>query len=193
MIATFPRILLAFCVIVSTLMVSACDSADLRNNSVPSTASTEISLIARDAVESFTVTPVAGKSGATRFLLRVQFQNNRHRLRLPKGLNILSRRKDASNVVIYDDGKRFDELAGDGIYSGIISDGCVPADAEQQARAGKQLDFTCTFEFVGPGEECGEFGECPERVHRSLLWGLIEYETDIVFCVCIVECEVTKD
>ena len=52
-------------------------------------------------------------------------------------------------------------------------------------------ETSCKFEFVGPGEKCGEYGTCPETAHRSFLWGLIEYDTDIVLCWCLVECDIS--
>jgi len=174
-------------------VLSGCDSSNFESDPDDRPDAQHLSQIAADAVQAVTVSPVIGKSGQTEFLLNIQFRKNRRGLRLPKGLNILSRRKGDPNIVIYDDGFQFDDRAGDGLYTGIIPDGCMPNDATIRTTAAKKLDFTCTFEFVGPGQACGEFGECPDRVHRSLLWGLIQYETDILFCVCIVECEVTKD
>jgi len=52
-------------------------------------------------------------------------------------------------------------------------------------------ETSCKIEFVGPGEKCGDYGTCPETAHRSFLWGLIEYDTEIVLCWCLVECDIS--
>ncbi len=168
---------------------AGCDS----NQDVSAPDQDELSNFIHTSVEEFSIETAPTKSGENQFVARLQFRDGLSSLRLPAGINILARRSGTSNVVIYDDGMGVDEHANDGTYTGLIPEGCVPPALPQNAAYGKRVEVTCTFEFVGPGSECGEFGECPERVKRSLLWGLIEYETDILFCVCIVECEVTSD
>ncbi len=170
------------------LTLAACDSTEIRRDIIPE----EMESLISQSVREFKVSPLTSKSGTPEYLLTIKFDKDNPRLRLPDGINIMGRRKRAPNVVIYDDGKGLDDRAGDGIYSGIVPNGCVPAGPTARERASKKLEFSCTFEFVGPGSECGGFGRCPGRVHRSFLWGLIEYDTDILFCVCIVECEVTR-
>ncbi len=167
---------------------SGCDSSAL----VHPTSTEHLKSVLSSSVRSVSVRPVIGKSGSDQLVLKIAFENSGSRLRLPDGINILPRRKGSPNVVIYDDGKKFDARARDGVYSGIVPDGCVPRARSGRLAYGKEIEITCKIEFVGPGEECGAFGECPKRVRRSLLWGLIEYETDIIFCVCIVDCELTK-
>lgn len=168
---------------------SGCDSSAL----VETPPTEHLKSVISSSVRSVSVRPVIGKSGKNNFVLKITFDNSDSRLRLPDGINILSRRKGSPNVVIYDDGKKFDAHAGDGVYSGIVPHGCLPRGHKSRIVYGKTLELSCKFEFVGPGEECGGFGECPERVHRSLLWGLIEYETNIIFCVCIVDCELSNN
>ncbi|GMQ81689.1 MAG: hypothetical protein BMS9Abin05_1124 [Rhodothermia bacterium] len=174
--------------VLGLLTLAACDSSAIRGDLSPE----EMESIITQSVREFKVSPRTSKSGTPEYLLTIKFDKDNPSLRLPSGINIMGRRKRAPNVVIYDDGKGFDDRAGDGVYSGIVPNGCVPAGPTARERASKRLVFSCTFEFVGPGGECGGFGTCPDRVHRSLLWGLIEYDTDILFCVCIAECEVSN-
>jgi len=142
------------------------------------------------ALESATARPVAGKDGKRQYVLRVSFSPDLHGLRLPHGLNILGRKKPRTGAVIYDDGSGFDEYAGDGVYTGLISDACLPTPDKPSDRAGKDLVLSCKLKIVSPGTECGEWGQCPETLHRSLFWGLIEYDTDTLFCFCLDECEI---
>lgn len=74
-----------------------------------------------------------------------------------------------------------------------LPDAEFPAHSESSIRlAGLQEEkSSCKLEFVGPGEKCGSYGTCPETAHRSFLWGLIEYDTDIVLCWCLTECDVS--
>jgi len=174
--------------IIALLFFLGCDSSAL----VQPPAAEQLKSMISSSVRSVSVNPVIGKSGGRQFVLKIEFDNSGSSLKLPHGINILSRRKASPNVVIYDNGNGFDTHAGDGVYSGVVPDGCVPHTRYGRNRYGKDLEVTCKVEFVGPGQECGAFGECPERVRRSWLWGLIEYDTDIIFCVCIVDCELTK-
>lgn len=175
--------------VIALFSFTGCDSSSL----VEPPSTEHLKSVLSSSVRSVSIRPVIGKSGNKNFLLKMEFDKRGSRLRLPDGINILSRRKGSPNVVIYDDGKKFDARAGDGIYSGIVPDGCMPRTRAGHLAYGKEIGITCKFEFVGPGEECGSWGECPERVHRSLLWGLIEYDTDILFCVCLVDCELSNE
>lgn len=175
------------------LCVTACDtttSVDPPSNDADPPEATALDF--RPSVKSVTALPVTGKSGRKQFLLRLELDRRDRRFRLPSGINVLARRRGGSGSVIYDDGRGVDAEAGDGVYSGLVSEGCVPGARLAGKSAGDDLEFSCTIDFVGPGKECGDWGTCPERVHRSLLWGLIEYDVDILFCVCLDECEVTK-
>jgi hypothetical protein len=140
------------------------------------------------SLESVTARPIAGKTGQTQYVLRVAFSPERNGLRLPGGLNILGGRESGSSI-IYDDGTGYDEHAGDGVFTGLVSEACLPVQ-HTSPRAGKDLVLSCKLKIVSPGTECGEWGECPETLHRSLLWGLIEYDTDTLFCFCLDECEI---
>jgi hypothetical protein len=174
----------------AAISVSACDTARV---DPPDIASDALKVAAESAVSRATVTPAAGKDGRMEYLLRVEIDRDRRRLRLPGGINVLGRRSGSSNAVIFDDGRGVDRVAGDGIYSGIIDDGCIPESGSSTGpAAGKDVEVTCSIDFVGPGETCGSWGECPERVHRSWLWGLIEYDVDILFCFCLDSCDIAK-
>jgi hypothetical protein len=30
----------------------------------------------------------------------------------------------------------------------------------------------------------------PDTAHRSFFWGLIEYDTEVVLCFCLTECDI---
>ncbi len=66
-----------------------------------------------------------------------------------------------------------------------------PAAAPVRGVAIQEKDTSCKLEFVGPGEKCGSYGTCPETAHRSFLWGLVEYDTRIVLCWCLTECDIS--
>lgn len=173
----------------AVLTLAACDSTSIRPDLIPD----DIGSIVTQSVQEFKMRPVTSKSGKQQYLLTIAFKKNNAHLRLPDGINIMSRRKRSPNVVIYDDGKGFDSQAGDGIYSGIVPDRCIPAGPAAGDRASKKVEISCSFAFVGPGKECGDFGTCPERVHRSWLWGLIQYDVDIVICFCLIDCEISSN
>lgn len=176
-----------------TYSLTGCDGADSgmtqeSSNVVPISETTSLSATDIDFAR---VVPFISKSGESKLLLRVGLKNSsRWRNRLG-GLRILSKTKDEKPIIIRDDGKNGDARASDGIFSGYITDGCIPEITDTSA--GKKFGWECTVLFVGPGHECGEFGECPERVHRSFFWGLIEYDTNIVFCVCLSECTASNN
>ena len=176
-----------FMTVIALLTLAACDSTSNRIELPPD----DLGSVVTQAVQDFSMRPVISKSGKQEYLLTIAFNKDNAILRLPDGISIMSRRKRSRNVVIYDDGKGFDSQAGDSIYTGVVPDRCIPSGSDAHERTGKKLTIACSFEFVGPGKECGDFGTCPDRVHRSWLWGLIEYDVDIVVCFCLVDCEVS--
>jgi hypothetical protein len=56
--------------------------------------------------------------------------------------------------------------------------------------AALEEDTSCKIEFAGPGQQCGSYGTCPDTAQRSFFWGLIEYETEVVLCFCLTECDI---
>ena len=164
------------------VMVTACD------NTTTFSEETEpvLPVLTNDDVMAISAEEVVGKSGETNYRLEVAIRasRNRHRIR---GLQLLS---DSTSFLLLDDGANHDRKRRDGVYSGLVPAGCIPVAAADHARnsTGKGIDLECKIYFVGPGEKCGSWTECPSRVRRSLLFGLIEYETDIVVCFCIDEC-----
>ena len=186
-------ILLLVCLFVVTSALSTgCDSP----TSAVADHGESLQKVAESMVQSVRVTLVADKSKNSGFFLTVTLKQNARNLRPPGAINILSQRKGFPNSLIYDNGQGLDQLAGDGIFTGRVPESCLPSDTSprfsSENRAAKEPEISCKFDIVAPGEECGSYGECPETVHRSWLWGLIEYDTDIVFCFCLVECTLKR-
>lgn len=140
------------------------------------------------AFRSARATPVAAKTpdGEQQMLLEVTFDPDAG-IRLPEAVNVLPQTRGGSATAIWDNGLGVDRVAGDGIFTAVVPRGCVPTD-DTAAKSG-DIGWSCKVVFVPPGETCGVWGECPERTERSFLWGLIEYETDVVFCFCLIDCD----
>ena len=113
-------------------------------------------------------------------------------LRRPEAFHILGMRNDGGVTRLEDNGVKEDDLAGDGTYSARVDRSCLEGlDTSQWL--GKDiisLTLSCGIDFISPRAECAGEGICPESASRSLLWGLIEYEVDVVICWCFERCDV---
>jgi len=149
-------------------------------------------LASMDFVESVEMTVEnPGSAKEERFILEIQVDESVG-IRYPEAFNVLGMRNDGSVTQMVDSGRGVDALAGDGVYSAYVDKSCLEADTIDQY-AGKsivKLTLTCEIDFVSPGESCEGEGVCPESSSRSWLWGLIEYDVDVVTCWCFQGCEV---
>ena len=166
-------------------MTLGCDAT----NDVAGPGPEQIKTLVSSLVESVTSIPVVGDSGEVAYLLKIQLRKNPNRVVLPEAINILSHVEGLENIAVYDDGTGVDETANDGVYTGIVPEACIDESGAPLHKTEKAGVSACTIEFVGPGERCGKFGICPSTAHRSFLWGLIEYDVDVVLCFCIIECD----
>lgn len=165
---------------------TGCDSV----SDSPALDSVSLESIAESQVRSVTVQPMTPQSDPPSYLLTVVIEPDANRLSLPSAINVLSQGPGLPNTTIEDTGQGVDVTAGDGVFTGIVPLACIAEIADELPGPGKLNEFNCKFEIVAPGSECGTYGECPRRAHRSFLWGLIEYDTDILFCFCLIECEI---
>ena len=149
-------------------------------------------LASMDFVESVEMTVEnPGSAKDERFILEIQV-NESADIRYPEAFNVLGMRNDGSVTRMVDSGSGVDAQAGDGIFSAYVDRSCLEADTIEQY-AGKDIvkfTLTCEIDFVSPGESCEGEGVCPESASRSWLWGLIEYEVDVVTCWCFQGCDV---
>lgn len=165
-------------------------------NPVAETPSPEPAPMSEADIDYVRTIPHINKNGDSSILIHVAVREGSPWRRYLGGLRILPRTSTGKTVIIRDDGRDGDERAGDGVFSGFVSHGCIelpnrrPVD---QIKIGKEIGFSCTIKFVGPGGDCGEYGTCPERIHRSALWGLIQYSTDVIVCFCLTECTFSND
>jgi hypothetical protein len=160
------------------------------DNSPQATTEADEKAVVMSAFKSATATRLASKTadGDPEYLLQIAFDPNHPGIRLPEAVNVLPQLDGTPVTAVTDDGTGFDAVAGDGIFSAVVPNGCVGStDAAGKA----EIPLVCDVKIVAPGEQCLGYGTCPERVHRSLLWGLIEYDTDIVFCFCLEKCSVS--
>jgi hypothetical protein len=170
------------------LVFAACDSTD------PAAGPVEEELVAFAAshIEEVNVTPIAGKE-SSEFRIELKVRGGLDGVRLPDAINILAQGPGLENVAIFDDGRGIDRKGRDGVYTGVIPSDCIAGSTTRGGGAVMpRFKIGCKVQIVGPGGVCGEWGKCPESVHRSLLWGLIEYDTDVVVCVCLIECTFTS-
>ena len=183
-----PSIIASFLFIATMLAVTGCNSVD-----APPTNESDAALILTvDDVESVEAMSVIGKSGVVEYQLQVKLKPSRKRSRI-KALQMLAQNLDQKSVFLVDDGSGSDTYSNDGIYSARVPANCIPVKNRSSSLviSGKELGLECKINFVGPGEKCDKWNDCPSRVERSILWGLIKYETDIVVCFCLEECTIT--
>lgn len=142
-----------------------------------------------ESVEMTIVNPGAAKEEL--YFLHVTLDTDSP-VRLPEAFHVLGMRSDGTVARMEDSGLHGDEWAGDGIYSAQVDRACLE-DLDTSAWMGKDiisLTLTCEIDFISPGAECEGEGVCPESASRSFLWGLIEYEVDVVTCWCFQGCDV---
>jgi hypothetical protein len=186
----FSRVnLILICVITFGFILSStgCDSGDVSFDSPES-----VPVLSLDDIEFVNTTPAVGKNGQSEYQLEIGIRPAPWRSRI-RGLHMIARAKDQEPYLLTDDGSGSDRAAKDGVYSARIPADCLPVtgDGEKRGPSRKDIDIECKIKFVGPGEVCTDWGECPSRVERSLLWGLIKYETDIVVCFCLEDCTIS--
>jgi len=176
------RVMWVSCVLVC-FSIAACDTAD----PVAEPAEEQLAEFTQSDIKSVNVSPIAGKE-TTEFRIELRLQDNLEGVRIPGAINILAQGPGQENVAIYDDGHGLDRQSGDGIFTGVIPTDCIAKATTRGEALPTYFKPGCKVQIVGPGGICGEWGKCPDSVHRSLFWGLIEYDTDVVVCVCIIEC-----
>ncbi len=164
---------------------TACDTAD----PVAESTDEQLAEFTQSDIESVNVSPIAGKE-TTEYRIELRLQDNLRGVRVPDVINILAQGPGLDNVSIFDDGLGLDQQRGDGIFTGVIPSDCISKETQRGGAMPTYFTPGCKVQIVGPGGICGEWGKCPDRVHRSLFWGLIEYDTDVAVCICLVECTV---
>ncbi len=140
-----------------------------------------------ESVEMTVLNPGSGKE--EQLILHVQMDETA-KIRYPEAFNILGMREDGSVARMEDNGTGADAVAGDGLYSAWVDRSCLE-DGSLPETVGKDImEFTlsCDVSFIAPGSECEGEGVCPESDSRSFLWGLIEYDVDVVTCWCFQGC-----
>ena len=143
-----------------------------------------------DFVESVEMTVLnPGSAKDEQLILHVQMDETA-RIRYPEAFHILGMRNDGSVARMEDNGLGADAVAGDGLYSAQVDRSCLEDGSLPEAAGKDILEFTlsCDVNFIAPGSECAGEGVCPETDSRSFLWGLIEYDVDVVTCWCFQGC-----
>lgn len=168
-----------------SLLFMACDSTAVYEVDEPIDVLRSIELI-----ESIEMTPLPAKNEfePIEYLLKATLRKVDH-IKYPDVINLLGFSVDSPSSLIYDDGSGSDELAGDLVYTGVVTKACSPIDIPHDAAA-KKITISCSVSFILPGQECEGHGVCPGSVSRSFLWGLIEYDTSVAVCWCGIECSV---
>ena len=166
---------------------TGCDSTNVDPPDAPETG-----IKTMDLVESMEMRPLnVNETGEIRdYVLEVTLKDVEG-IRYPDALNLLGSTTLEASSLVYDDGTAHDRIAGDRVYSGVVSEACSELDLPDGIAAKDIISITisCSGDFIRPGSECEGQGTCPETAERSFLWGLIEYETDIVLCWCNMGCE----
>ncbi len=175
---------------------TGCNAGSL--SSAETDPSAEVATLASmEIIESVEMTILnPGSAKEEQFVLSIALDQNAG-VRYPEAFHILGMQEDGSVTLMEDTGVRFDAVAGDGIYSAPVDRSCLEEDTYKDIAgldvAGKdflKLTLTCEVDFVSPGEVCDGHGECPDTASRSFLWGLIEYDVDVVTCWCFMGCDV---
>lgn len=170
------------------LGITACDSNQLDTPEEDALAS----LQSIERIESMEMTPIpVQEEGAEQeYVLRVTMKKSAD-IQFPDVINLLGMSKNMPSSLIYDDGTGYDAIAGDLVFTGVVTDACTPFDLPEGVAAKDVFSITikCSGDFILPGEECEGEGICPETASRSFLWGLIEYDTSVAVCWCGFACE----
>jgi len=124
------------------------------------------------------------------FLLEVTLREEPD-VRYPSAINLLGLSREMPSTLLADNGIGADAEKGDRVYSGVVPESCVPGGVPLAGAAKDVVTITisCDWDLIRPGEECEGYGTCPSTAQRSWLWGLIEYETNVVTCWCRGGCE----
>jgi len=175
-----------------TLMMMLWTGCDAGSSALegPSDPDAVTVLSGMDFVESVEMTVLnPGSAKEEKLALRVRMDDAAP-IRYPEAFNILGMRTDGSVARMEDSGTGADEFAGDGVYSAWVDRSCLD-DGSVPEWAGKDIiefSLSCDVDFIAPGSECEGEGVCPESASRSFLWGLIEYDVDVVTCWCFQGC-----
>lgn len=142
-----------------------------------------------ESVEMSIVNPGSAKD--EQFILHVSLDTSAP-VRWPEAFHILGMRTNGGVTRMEDSGLNGDTMAGDGVFSAQVDRSCIE-NLDTSPWMGKDiisLTLTCEIDFISPGAECEGEGICPESSSRSFLWGLIEYDVDVVTCWCFQGCDV---
>lgn len=166
---------------------TGCESAGVEPGEDP-----VATLASMDLVQSVDMTILrSGPGKEDDYVLEVTLKPD-GRVRYPEAFQVFGMKEDGQITVLEDNGAGDDLAAGDLVYTARVDRSCLQEDA-LTAVAGKdepKITLTCEVDFISPGQECPGHGVCPETAERSFLWGLIEYETDVVTCWCFQGCDI---
>lgn len=147
----------------------------------------EIELV--ESVEMSIVNP--GSAKEEQYVLHISM-DTKAPVRWPEAFHVLGMRADGDVARMEDNGLNGDAFAGDGVFSARVDRSCIE-NLDTSSWTGKDiisLTLTCEVDFISPGAVCEGEGVCPESSSRSFLWGLIEYDVDVVTCWCFQGCDV---
>lgn len=167
--------------------VTACDSNQLETSEDAITSLKSIELI--ESME-MTPIPVTEEGAEQEYVLRVTMKESAE-VDFPDVINLLGMSENMPSSLIYDDGTGFDEVPGDLVFTGVVTEACAPFELPKGVAAKDVFSITikCSGSFIRPGDVCEGEGVCPETASRSFLWGLIEYDTNVAVCWCGFSCE----
>ena len=169
------------------LTLIGCDAADVHPGPDP-----VATLAGMDIVERVDLTVMQpGSADDEAYVLEVTLDPEAQ-IRYPEAFRVFGMRTDGASTLLTDGGSGHDRAAGDRIYTAQVDRSCLEEGA-LDAFAGKDIvkvTLTCSVEFIAPGDECPGEGICPDTATRSFLWGLIEYDVDVVTCWCFDGCDV---
>ena len=169
------------------ILLSGCDTTGANEEENVMDALTSIELI-----ESMEMSPLpAGENeDVQEYVLRVKLKNVEG-IKYPEAINLLGTATHTPSSLVFDDGSAFDVVAGDLIFTGVVTESCSEIMIPEGLGAKDIIKITlsCEGDFISPGDECEGHGICPETSQRSFLWGLIEYETNVSVCWCGFSCD----
>lgn len=165
---------------------TGCDSQGLSPASPGAAALADLDVI--EEVRMSVIPEASGKE--EQFRLEVAVSPSAM-LRYPEAFNAFGLRTEGGITRLEDSGSGADLVKGDRVFSAWVDESCL-SDEKALDAAAKDVSLTlsCDVSFISPGEECPGHGICPESAERSFLWGLIEYEVDVVTCWCFEGCNV---
>ncbi|MDA0379120.1 MAG: hypothetical protein O2899_06470 [Bacteroidetes bacterium] len=179
------RIALLAVLMVGALVGAGCESAGVEPGGDP-----VATLASMDLVRSVDMTIENMGSGKEEaYVLEITLEPDA-RVRYPAAFQVFGMKDNGQVAILEDTGTGDDRVAGDLVYTARVDRSCLQ-DNQLQRLAGKEtpkVTLTCEVDFISPGQECPGHGVCPETAERSFLWGLIEYEVDVVTCWCFQGC-----